>query len=594
MINLKDKKQVVILVVIIVIIVLGLGVFIIKKQFTKDTPSNSTADTIDMSINTDDGDEKIDWSKYTEQDYELSKSITIDKDGIYKLTGTINDGLITVNTTGNVKLMLNNVNITNSNGPAIFIEDAEDVVIELVNGSKNYLEDGSNYSIDDNNAGTIYSKSDITIQGDGTLEVKSNNEDAIVGKDDLKIVSGTYIITSADDGIRGKDSVYIKNGTFTINSEGDGIKSTNDTNTEKGFIKIENGDFTITAGLDGIQAERKILIQNGTFNITTGGGSSNSSNNESWGNWGRPTNPNIQNNKNTASAKGIKSVDNLVIENGTFIFNTSDDSIHCNNNAGIKNGNFTISSGDDGIHADTELIIDNGIINITKSYEGLEASKITINDGTISVVSTDDGINVAGGKDSSSMDRRGQNNYSNNSENILTINGGNIYVNATGDGLDANGSIYMNGGNVKVDGPTNSGNGALDYDRTFEVNGGTLLAGGASGMAQGVSSSSKIYNVMINFNSSYSNGDIISIVDSNGKEIISYSSSKSYSSLVIASPDLKKGKKYTIKVNGNDYESFTISNISTTIGNSNGMGNHGGNGMNKPDGYGKGERPERR
>lgn len=569
----KINKDILIYAVIIALIV-GIGLFVFKdKLFGEYSPSTTNTNSINIDIDTDDGDEKIDWSNYTDKDYELTKSVTINEDGIYNLTGSIIDGLITVNTKGNVKLVLNNISITNSSGPAIFVKDAEDVVIELADGSKNYLEDGSSYTVDGDEAGTIYSKSDITFQGSGSLEVKSNNQDAIVSKDDLKIVNGTYNITSADDGIRGKDSVYIQNGTFTINSQGDGIKSTNDTNPEKGFIMIEKGIFSINAELDGIQAERKLLIQNGTFNITTGGGSSNASSNNSWGSWGR------SNSSNSNSAKGIKAGDNLVIENGTFNLNTSDDSIHCNNYAGIKSGKFTISSGDDGIHADEELIIDNGNINITKSYEGLEASKITINGGVINVFSSDDGINVAGGNDSSGMGRPGENNFSSSSDNILTINGGTIYVNASGDGLDANGSIYMTGGSVKVDGPSNSGNGALDYDKTCEVNGGTLIAGGASGMAQGISSSSKIYGVLIYFTTSYSSGDTITIVDSNNKEIISYSSNKSYSSLVVASPDLQKGKTYTIKVNGTNYQTFTISSITTSVGSSNGngpMGGHGG------------------
>ena len=240
MIDFKDKKQVLFF-IIIVVIALGLSIYIVRDQFFDDNASNTSTNSIDMDINTDDGDEKIDWSKYKDNDYELSKSITITEDGVYNLTGTISDGLITINTKGNVKLILDNVSIKNANGPAIFVKSAEDVVIELADGSKNYLEDGTSYAIDDNNAGTIYSKSDITFQGNGSLEVVSNNDDAIVGKDDLKIVSGTYIITSADDGIRGKDSVYIKDGTFTINADGDGIKSTNDSNSKKGFIKIENG-----------------------------------------------------------------------------------------------------------------------------------------------------------------------------------------------------------------------------------------------------------------------------------------------------------------------------------------------------------------
>ena len=568
----KNKKKFFIIAVTFLIIIIAGVLFYLKNNQILDSnkPSSSTTDSIDININTDDGDEKIDWSNYQDKDYELTKSITITDEGVYNLTGTISDGLIKVNTEGNVKLVLNNVSITNSNGPAIYIENASDVIVELAESSNNYLEDGSSYSgYETDVIGTIFSHDDITFQGNGTLEVVSNNEDAIVSKDDLKIVNGNYTITSKDDGIRGKDSVYIQNGTFNINSTGDGIKSTNDTETEKGYILIENGTFKINSTLDSIDSQTKLLIRNGTFDITTGGGSSTSSSD----NWGRGGN---RNSSNLESAKGIKTGDNLVIENGTFNFNTSDDAIHCNNYIGIKLGTLNISSGDDGIHADTELIIDGGSIAITKSYEGLEASKITINNGTINVIASDDGINIAGGNDSSAIGRPGENHYSSSTDNILTINGGSIYVNATGDGIDVNGSAYITGGNVKVDGPTNSGNGTLDYDRVFEVNGGTLIAGGSSGMLQSCSSSSSTYNLAIAFNSNYSSADVITIVDSSNNEIVSYESSKSYSSLIVASPKLQKGSSYTVKVNGETYKSFTISSITTSIGNYNGISGNPG------------------
>lgn len=217
----KNKKNYLVLgfVVFIVICIFALPKFLEKKESSKESKNN--ADSITMEINTDDDDEKIDWSKYETVSYELSKSLTITKEGVYQLTGTIEDGVITINTSGNVKLVLDNVRITNSNGPAIYVQEAEDVVISTVSGSMNYLEDGSSYKgYDTDVIGTIFSHDDITFEGEGTLVVTSNCEDAIVSKDDLKIVSGTYQITSADDGIRGKDSVYIKNGTFKIEAKG--------------------------------------------------------------------------------------------------------------------------------------------------------------------------------------------------------------------------------------------------------------------------------------------------------------------------------------------------------------------------------------
>lgn len=580
-----SKKDKIVIGVLSVIVIIIISTFLVYNYIRKNRASTNTTDYIDMNINTDDDDEKIDWSKYENVDYELSKSINITSEGVYNLTGEISDGLITINTKGNVKLVLNNVNIKNSSGPAIFVKEAEDVVIELKEGSENYLKDGSKYTgYEADEVGTIMSHDDLTLQGNGKLEVKSNLEDAIVSKDDLKIISGVYVINSKDDAIRGKDSVYILDGEFDITSGADGIKSTNDTDVEKGFIKIENGTFNINASNDGIQAETKLLIENGTFNITTGGGSTNSSTGNSWGRWGTSTKS-----IDSSSAKGIKAGDNIVINNGTFNLNTSDDAIHSNNYIGIKNGNFLVESGDDGVHADEELIIDGGVIKIGKSYEGLEALKITINGGNINVTSSDDGINVAGGNDSSSQGGRpGENNYGSSSGALLTINGGEIYVDASGDGLDANGSIYIKGGTTIVYGPTNSGNGALDYDGVFEVTGGTLLAGGDSGMMQGVSNSSTIYSVSIVFNSNITSSDTITIVDSNNNEVISYNSSKNYNSLVVASPSLRKGDTYSIKVNGNNYSDFIISNIVTNVGTSGGMNRgQGGPGGRGPGGYGR-------
>ena len=533
--------------IILSIILVAAAIKIILPYFTDKTslkPSSTSVNDLDTNVKLDTSDEKIEWSNYANREITLTKSITITEAGVYNLYGKIEDGLITIKTDGDIKLTLDNVSISNSNGPAIYVENANTVVISTVKDSINTLADGSNY-----------------------LGYDEDIEGAIYSKDDLKINSGTYKIISADDGIRGKDSVYILDGTFNIDALGDGIKSTNDTDTTKGYIKIENGTFNITATLDGIQAQTKVLISNGVFNITTGGGCSNSSDKSSWENWGSSS-------TTSDSAKGIKAVDNIILTNGTYNFNTSDDSIHSNNYVGISGGTYRISSGDDGIHADLELVIDNGQIDIQKSYEGLEAEKITINNGNIKVVSSDDGLNAAGGNDSSAMNRPGASPNTSTEKSTLTINDGTIYIDASGDRLDANGSIHITGGSIVVEGPTNSGNGALDYDSECKITGGSLIAIGASGMAQGISASSTQYGVLINFTSNYSSGTKATIVDSNNNEIISYTSTKSFSSIVFSSNKLSTGT-YTVKINGNTYQTFTINNISTTVGNASGMG--GGN-----------------
>lgn len=565
----KSKNIILVMAGLIFIAVVALIIFMItggRGIGLKKANTSSKVEQINMDINVDNGDEKIDWSKYQTKDINLSDSLVINEGGIYKLSGTISNGYIKVNTNDNVKLELNNVSITNPNGPALYIEKAEDIVIHLKDNTVNTFIDGSKYvGFDQKVNGAIYSEDDMTFEGTGTLNVTSNFEDGIVSKNDLKFVEGSYNITSADDGIRGKDSVYIKDGNFEINAKGNGIKTTNTKNTKKGFIRIKDGEFNIVSELDAINAETKLLIQDGKYSIKVGGGSSNSSVGSSWGTWGNKKNK-VRKSTTTNSAKGLKAKDNLVIENGEFTFDTSDDAIHSKKSFGLKSGNINITSGDDGIHADTELIIDGGNINISKSLEGLESANIVINSGSINIEAADDGINVAGGNDSSSINGRpGQNEFNRTNTNQLLINGGNIHVNAVGDGVDVNGSIYVNGGSLVVEGPENDKNGALDYDGELIVKGGEIIASGAVGMAQSISDASTQYGVMINFRDNIKKDVKIRIVDKENEEIINYSSSKTYSSLVVTSSKLKKGE-YKVLVDDQEYEKFTIDKISTVVG----------------------------
>lgn len=555
------KKKIIIIITIILVLTL-LAFLILYKVFTKE----GIETTEEISTETHVDKNTIDWDTYLSYDTKnYENGITITEKGIYTLTGEIN-GQVIINTTGNVKLILDNVSITSQSGPCILVQEADNVEIYTSEDSTNILTDSSNYTNYEEENGTIFSHDDLILSGDGVLNITANYEDAIVSKDDLTITSGTYIIDSKDDGIRGKESVYITGGEFTIKSLGDGIKATNDTETDKGNIVIDDGKFNIISDLDGLQSENKIVINNGEFNITTGGGSSNSQGSSTWGSWGQNKSA-----TDSTSAKGIKAQDNIVIKNGTFDLNTSDDAIHSNNYVGISNGIVKITSGDDGIHADSTLIIDGVNINIEKSYEGLEASSITINNGEISVIASDDGLNAAGGNDSSSMNRPGANSFNSNSNNKITINDGVLYVNSSGDGLDANGSIYINGGTTTVDGPVNNGNGALDYDQEFVITSGEFIAVGASGMAQGISSNSTQYGVLINLSNTYNSNTVIEILDSSSNVVTSYTSNKSFSSIVISNEKLKNNETYTLKLNGETYTTFTISNINTTVGNA-GMG----------------------
>ncbi|OMF26304.1 dockerin type 1 [Paenibacillus sp. FSL H8-0548] len=487
-------------------------------------------------------------------------TVSITAAGTYVLSGTLSDGQIVVDeqAEGTVQLVLNGVNIHDNDSAAIYIKEAGKVIITLQEGTENFVSDGDKYifadASTDEPSAAIFSKADLTINGTGKLSVTGNYNDGITSKDDLKVMSGTFEIQAADDGLIGKDLVAVQDGKFTIVAGGDGIKSTNDTDEGKGFIAIAEGEFDIQAGSDGIQSENALVVDGGIYTIVTGGGSENGEvkmgemGQNPRGNSASETS-NSADDTETTSAKGLKAGGNININNGTFTIDAADDAIHSNSNVGVANGEFNIMSGDDGIHADSLVSIDGGTINITKSYEGIEGANITITDGEVHVVSSDDGVNVAGGNDEATAAGR-QDQFSESATNLLTISGGTLTIDASGDGLDSNGSIVMTGGTVIVNGPTTSGNGPLDYDGSFEQSGGILVAAGSSGMAQAPSDNSSQFSVSMTFPQTQQAGTIVHLADSEGNTIMTAAPSKNYQSVVISSPDLKEGSSYTLYSGG--------------------------------------------
>lgn len=490
--------------------------------------------------------------------------ITINAGGTYKFTGTLEDGQIIVNSEDEkkVNIVLNGVNISCSNSAPIYIKNADKTTITLNEGTENYITDGISYVYEDGNSdepdAAIFSKDDLTINGDGSLIVKSNYKNGIVGKDDVKIKSGNIKIDAVNNGIKGKDSITVSGGNITINAGNDGMKSTNDSNTEKGYILIESGTFNITSAEDAIQAENYVNILDGDFTIVSGGGNEmNKDGHEDFGPGGPGgmggeftppqmegdqssfggnqgnSNGSTSTDEDSVSSKGIKAVNKITIDGGTFNIDSCDDAIHSNGSVVINNGDINIKAGDDGIHADYTVDINGGNIDISKSYEALEAGVITINDGNIYLIASDDGVNASGKTES----------------NVFYINGGYTVVNANGDGLDSNGSISMTDGTVIVNGPTQNNNGALDYDETFKMDGGFLIAAGSVGMVQTVSENSAQNCVNITLKSQGA-GTLVHIENEDKEDILTFAPSKEFSSVVVCSPRLQKGSDYKVYVGG--------------------------------------------
>lgn len=490
-------------------------------------------------------------------------TITIRTSGVYEISGKLNDGQIIVNAEdeGTVRLIFNGVEINSSTSAPIFVEKAEKTVVSLENGTKNVLSDGANYvyenSDDDEPNAAIFSKDNLSINGEGTLIVNGNYNNGIVSKDELRITGGTIQIQAKDDGIMGRDLVAVKDGSISITAGGDGIKSTNDKDTSKALIAIEGGKFDIESANDGIQAETSLLIADGEFTIKSGGGSpetiETNENNMMPGMPGETNDTTATTSTSTSteteseSSKGLKAAVEVAIGGGNFTIDSLDDAVHSNNSITITGGDLKVATGDDGIHADSAILTKGGTINVTKSYEGVESKSITIADGDIQVNATDDGINIGGGNDGSGMDFTAT---ENTKENLLSINGGYIYVNSLGDGLDSNGSISMTDGTVIVNGPTNNNNAPLDYDQSFNISGGLLIAAGSSGMALATSEESTQNSIMMTYPETQSAGTLVHLEDSEGKTIVTFAPEKDYQSVVISSPELTKDASYTLDSGG--------------------------------------------
>ncbi|MBQ3889446.1 MAG: carbohydrate-binding domain-containing protein, partial [Clostridia bacterium] len=455
--------------------------------------------------------------------------LTISKEGTYILSGSANDLQITVDADGaNVKLVLKGATVANSNGPALYVKAADNVRITLADGTENVLSDGSSYSLTDGDTeidAAVFSKDDLAINGSGSLTVTGNYKHGIVGKDDVAIASGNVTVTAAKAGIVGKDSVRIAGGTLTVTAGSDGIRADNDEDPDKGYITVGEATLTITAGNDGLQAETVLKLDGADVTVTAGGGASNT------------------NRSSDESYKGLKAGSDLYINGGTYVLNTADDAIHSNGTVSITGGTFTVASGDDAVHADTDLGISGGTMNVSTCYEGLEGSKIVIAGGQITLTASDDGLNAAGGNDSSQQGGFFGGDPFSSSGGSIEITGGYLYLTVEGDGVDSNGSVTQSGGTVLVSGPTNSGNGSLDYNGTYALTGGTLVALGSNGMAMNVSSAENQASFLTSVSGSA--GESFAVLDANGNVVVAMTPTKAYQTAVVSAAGIQTGETYT-------------------------------------------------
>ncbi len=499
-------------------------------------------------------------------------TVTIQSPGSYCLSGSLN-GMIVVDakSSDTVQLLLQNASVQSPSSAALYVKQAEKVILTL-EGSNTLSNQGEFAAIDENNIdGAVFSKDNLTINGTGSLHVDSTAH-GIVCKDTLVLSDGVYTINTQRHSISANDSVRIAKGQYTLSAGGDCIHGENTEDSAKGFVYIADGSFQMEAEGDCIDTSAYLQIDNGSFQMKSGGGQANAAPHfESFGNpFGGNTSTS---DTDSVSTKGMKAQSGVILHNGSFVIDSADDAVHSNADLQISGGSFEIQSGDDGLHADVQLLIEDGTININRSYEGLEGHCIDIQGGITHVVASDDGLNAAGGNDGSGLGGR-DDIFAVDADAYVSISGGELYVDAGGDGVDSNGALRVSGGCTYVSGPTNNGNGALDFAGEAVSTGGIFVAAGSSGMATGFGKSSTQGAIFVSYNTQPA-GSTVSLTNAAGEVLLSWQTTKNSSSIVLSCPGIVKGESYHLVVGAIEGD-ITMTDI--IYGTSSGMPGGGGGG----------------
>lgn len=457
--------------------------------------------------------------------------IKIENGGDYVLSGDYS-GQIIVESEENVHLILSGVTIYNAMAP-IYVKSAKNVCITLVTGTVNTISDNSEYTYEDGEnepAAAVYSKADLTINGDGELIVNANYDKGIHSKDDLKIISGKITVNSVGDAIKGKDCLLIKDGEITITTGVDGLKSNNNTNEEKGYVIIEGGKINISAGDDAVHAESWLIVYGGEINIT----------------------------ECYEGLEGKK----VEIYGGGINIVSSDDSINAASGSSgdtdftipDKDFNFSNFNSEDG-QTPPEMSDSD---NTDGTRPEMPSGDFTPGDGQ-TPPDKPDGDGTGDDSTSSGFGKGGfggfggfgggNGGFNEPAEDgvYIKIFGGNITLSGGNDVLDSNGTLEITGGTITVNNPNMVVYGEpdciIDVNGTATVSGGTFIA-----YSSGASSASQAFTVPYITSSVTESGASVTVKDASGQTVIEIPGAEKCSTLYIASDMLTSGETYTVTI----------------------------------------------
>ncbi len=467
--------------------------------------------------------------------YVYEGSVVISGSGKYVITGTLDDGYISVDANANSKvwILFQGVDVSCSDNACLRVDEADKVFLTLAEGTENFLaggEDLSEEALEDGTYGVIFAHDDLTINGNGSLNIRAGYRHGIKANDDMVITGGNITVNAPADGIHVNDSFRLKDASVSITAGDDGILTEN----EDSFFYLESGDITVDAEDDGIHSNGDVIIAGGAITMEAGD-------------------------------DGIHADGSIEIEGGVIKLNSCYEGIEAGKIT-VSGGDITIYPADDGFNASSGSSAEGNMFgnggrgpgNAMDQQNRMDPSSIPEADNLPMQ------IPETGNEQQEAQE---------DTENYIRISGGTItIINEKGndaDGLDSNGDIFISGGDIRISLADSGTNSAIDVATeaggVAEVSGGTVIACGSNAMAEMFDLTSSQCSVMYNISSGIEAGACLSVKDGEGTEILSWEVPCSFSSAVLSSPAMQIGESYTVTFDENE-ETITLSEISASFG----------------------------
>lgn len=430
----------------------------------------------------------------------------------YLLKGNSSNGSCKIYSTYRLDLILNGVNLTNTDGPAINLQTKKRCEVTLDAGTTNTLTDGSSYaSSTEDQKGTFFSEGQLIFKGTGALTIYSNAKSGIVADDFIEVNGGTFnlnVSSNAAKGLKCSGGMSLNGGVLTINMAGGASLLASGSGYDPSYctaikcdstISLHGSNITITCtgvGGKGISSDQDIEMTSGAVNVTAFGNGATFTNSlgktDVYAASCMEADQHIRIMGGTVTvistgtaSKGISADGNMTFgdatnspivnatANGTRLLlsgtNGTISAVYCVSKAiksdgllTINNGTFTVSTNQqdaDSFDCDSTLEINGGSLDLTLSgnqSKGLKSSRnLNLNGGKIS-------LNTSGGvvKEVSGSGYDPSFCTAIKATGDVNLNGSAIIIKSTGvasKGISADGSITMNDGSVNI---TMTGNGA--------------------------------------------------------------------------------------------------------------------------------------